>query len=195
MNGSWFKRRSCRILQHLIRITYLSSQYVNFMSIVWRLRKVLVSRGNSMLAGWGMGSQIRTKYGTADSCCPLGLCSAWLSYTRTWPEQCSTLTGQKTISESAQTHGHRHLNSVSKHSFYNKIGTLKNTSIVPLSRTFHVADLTLTVRPLLVRVHFIRRKKLLSVFGSLAFLEPEIKRQWQFKRGNKLLVMVLTHHN
>ncbi len=40
--------------------------------------------------------------------------------------------------------------------------------------TFHVADLTLTVRPLLVRVHFIRRKKLRSVFGSLAFLEPEI---------------------
>lgn len=43
--------------------------------------------------------------------------------------------------------------------------------------TFHVADFTLTVRPLLVRVHFIRRKKLLSVFGSLAFLEPEITRQ------------------
>lgn len=40
--------------------------------------------------------------------------------------------------------------------------------------TFHVADLTLTVRPLLVRVHFIRRKKVRSVFGSLAFLEPEI---------------------
>lgn len=40
--------------------------------------------------------------------------------------------------------------------------------------TFHVADLTLTVRPLLVRVHFIRRKKLRSVFVSLAFLEPEI---------------------
>lgn len=61
-------------------------------------------------------------------------------------------------------------------------------------RTFHVADLTLTVRPLLVRVHFIRRKKLLSVFGSLAFLEPEIKKQWQFKRGNKLSVNGASSH-
>jgi hypothetical protein len=34
-----------------------------------------------------------------------------------------------------------------------------------------VDDLTLTVRPLLVRVHFIRRKKLRSVFGPLDFLE------------------------
>ena len=39
--------------------------------------------------------------------------------------------------------------------------------------TFQVADLTLTVRPLLVRVHFMRRKKVRSVLGSLVFLEPE----------------------
>lgn len=44
-----------------------------------------------------------------------------------------------------------------------------------LSLTFQVADLTLTVRPLLVSVHFIRMKKLRSVLGSLAFLDPEIK--------------------
>lgn len=46
--------------------------------------------------------------------------------------------------------------------------------MTPPLPTFHVADLTLTVRPLLVSVHFIRRKKLRSVFGSLDFLEPEI---------------------
>lgn len=49
-----------------------------------------------------------------------------------------------------------------------------SASVFPPQPTFHVADLTLTVRPLLVRVHFIRRKKLRSVFGSLDFLEPEI---------------------
>lgn len=42
-----------------------------------------------------------------------------------------------------------------------------------MTPTFHVADLTLTVRPLLVSVHFIRRKKLRSGFGSFAFLEPK----------------------
>lgn len=50
----------------------------------------------------------------------------------------------------------------------------RSASVFPPQPTFHVADLTLTVRPLLVRVHFIRRKKLRSVFGSLDFLEPEI---------------------
>ncbi len=47
--------------------------------------------------------------------------------------------------------------------------------------TFHVADLILTVRPLLVRVHFIRRKKLRSVFCSLVFLDP--------KHGQKMYLM------
>lgn len=39
----------------------LSSQYENFMSRVWRLRKVLLSRGTSMFEGWGMGSQMSTR--------------------------------------------------------------------------------------------------------------------------------------
>lgn len=39
---------ACDVIQ---RVTHLSSQYVNFMSIVWRLRNVLVSRGTSMLDG------------------------------------------------------------------------------------------------------------------------------------------------
>lgn len=41
--------------------------------------------------------------------------------------------------------------------------------------TFHKADLMLTVRPLLVRVLFIRRKKFLSFGRSVAsfLLEPE----------------------
>lgn len=54
-----------KLLKHIIMSqrgnAHLSSQYVNFMSIVWRLRKVLVSRGTSMFEGWGMGSQIKTR--------------------------------------------------------------------------------------------------------------------------------------
>lgn len=54
-----------KLLKHIIfpqrGNAHLSSQYVNFMSIVWRLRKVLVSRGTSMFEGWGMGSQIKTR--------------------------------------------------------------------------------------------------------------------------------------
>lgn len=54
-----------KLLKHIIFShrgnAHLSSQYVNFMSIVWRLRKVLVSRGTSMFEGWGMGSQIKTR--------------------------------------------------------------------------------------------------------------------------------------
>lgn len=43
----------------------------------------------------------------------------------------------------------------------------------PYSRslTFHVADFIFTVLPRLVRVHFIRRKKLRSVICSLPFFD------------------------
>ena len=66
--------------------------------------------------------------------------------------------------------------------FYNKVNTATTLTNVCVLLTFHVADFTLTVRPLLVRVHFIRRKKLRSVFGSLAFLEPEMTAQHERKR-------------
>lgn len=46
--------------------------------------------------------------------------------------------------------------------------------------TFHVADLILTVRPLLVSVHFIRRKKLRSVFCSLVLLDTKHGQKIQF---------------
>lgn len=46
-----------------------------------------------------------------------------------------------------------------------------------------MADFTLTVRPRLVSVHFIRRKKLRSVLGSLTFLEPDgTKREKKWSR-------------
>ena len=42
---------------------YLSSQYVNFMSILCLVRKALQSRGISMLEGCGMGLAMITRHG------------------------------------------------------------------------------------------------------------------------------------
>lgn len=61
-----------------------------------------------------------------------------------------------------------------------------------LSLTFQLADLRLTVRPLLVTVHFILMKKSRSVLSSLPFLpKPLPETQTSTERGNE--AGIITH--
>lgn len=61
-----------------------------------------------------------------------------------------------------------------------------------LSLTFQLADLRLTVRPLLVTVHFILMKKSRSVLSSLPFLpKPLPETQTSTERGNEAGIIKL----
>lgn len=71
--------------QNLLQICYLPSQCVKHRSMLWRVRKVQVSRGNSTLDGWGMGSHNRIITLAADG--ELGLPPnghMWPVQWRTW---------------------------------------------------------------------------------------------------------------
>lgn len=88
------------------------------------------------------------------------LCGAQLLYTLTWPVQCSTCQGWSSGAgprgaSRRGLSGHRPL----------------------CCPTFQVADLRLTVRPLLVTVHFILMKKSRSVDMSLIFF-PKLEPGW-----------------
>lgn len=61
------------------------------MSMLCRLRKVLLSIGVSMLDGWGMGSHIRTAQVSGGSLKP----HRPLLYILSCPVQCSTCRGQQ----------------------------------------------------------------------------------------------------
>lgn len=60
------------------------------MSMLCRLRKVLLSNGVSMLEGWGIGSQSMTTQVSGDSLYPHRARVWQLLYTLRWPVQCST---------------------------------------------------------------------------------------------------------
>lgn len=65
-------------------------------------------------------------------------------------------------------------------------------SSLSLSLTFQLADLRLTVRPLLVTVHFILMKKSRSVLSSLPFLpKPLPETQTSTERGNEAGIIKL----
>lgn len=71
--------------QNLLQICYLPSQCVKRRSVLWRVRKVQVSSGNSTLDGWGMGSHNRIITLAADG--ELGLPPnghMWPVQWRTW---------------------------------------------------------------------------------------------------------------
>lgn len=138
-------------------VSYRPSQWVKWRSMLWRVRKVLASRGNSTLDGWGTGSHnsIITRAAGGD---------VELSG-RMWPVQWNTW-GRTGVCSEAR----RHPNNF-RHEFV--------SVCVP---TFHAAHFKLTERPLLVSVLFNRRKKFLSLNWAPACFLAEAGNRTKIRR-------------
>lgn len=137
-----------------------------------RLMKVLQSIGVSTLDGWGMGSHSTTRQVRRGSVNPDKTWGGRLGYTFKYPVQCSTWGKIHMTSDITRKETGVHWRVIIINCHY-RVQTTVFMHVMyrnPHALTFQLADLRLTVRPLLVTVHFILMKKSLAVLSSLCLL-------------------------